>query len=254
MVRAPSIGLLGLVFVVALLAATPAGAQDDLGWRWNADSNQPMREAGRIVDFALRVEARLEIDEGEAAAIVAEILDDERSWTGLEDVVFHLSEDPEAEFLVTIASPATTDQMCLPLNTVGRLSCRRGNQIILNADRWNRGPDVYHTSYDGALDEYRRYLVNHEVGHFLGKGHVQPANCSESTRAPVMMQQTFGLRGCAINGWPSLDGTELPPAELAPSIAHALRRRGLTTMAGRPIGGLDTGLLASAVLAWPESS
>lgn len=250
--RAKSVGLLGLVWALAFFVATPVGAQDESGWLWNTQSNDPVDDAGRVVDFAVRVEATLEIDVRQAGAIVAEILDDERSWRGLEDVVFRLSDDPSAEFLVTIASPATTDQMCLPLNTVGRLSCRRGNQVILNADRWNRGPDVYHSSYEGALDEYRRYLVNHEVGHFLGKGHVQPANCTGSTRAPVMMQQTFGLRDCAINGWPTLDGTQTPPVELDPSIAHALRRSGLTTMAGRPVSGLDSGLLASALFVWPE--
>ena len=90
---------------------------------------------------------------------------------------------------------------------------------------------MYHDAYDGALDEYRRYLVNHEVGHFLGKGHVQPASCSATTRAPVMMQQTFGLRGCAINGWPALDNTEVPP-DGAPSIIAAMRRATMLSTEG----------------------
>lgn len=214
-----------IVAIFALFAVPPAAAQSDTSWRWNEDENEPIRDAGTVVSFAVRVEQPLSIDVAEAAATVVEILDDERSWTGLEDVVFHLATDRDPDLLVSIATPSTTDSMCLPLNTVGRLSCRRANQVILNADRWDRGPDVYHASYDGALDEYRRYLVNHEVGHFLGKGHVQPANCNSSTRAPVMMQQTFGLRGCAINGWPALDGSELPPALTAPSIAAALRSR-----------------------------
>ncbi len=229
----PSIWLLVVVAGVALFAASPvAAAQDSEPWRWNISINEPIREAGRVVDFSLRVEAPLDINVAEAAGEVAAILDDDRSWTGVEDVVFRLTDDPSAEFLVTIATPATTDQMCLPLNTVGRLSCRRGNQVILNADRWARGPDVYHDSYDGSLDEYRRYLVNHEVGHFLGKGHVQPASCSSTTRAPVMMQQTFGLRGCAINGWPALDNSEVPPA-VAPLIIQAMREAaGMSPEAG----------------------
>ena len=230
-----SIWLLVGVIAAALFAASPVAAQDSDPWRWNIASNEPIRDAGRIVDFALRVEAPLDIAAADAAATVAEILDDDRSWTGLEDVVFRLSDDPDAEFLVTIASPATTDQMCLPLNTVGRLSCRRGNQVILNADRWDRGPDVYHDSYDGSLEEYRRYLVNHEVGHFLGKGHVQPASCSSTTRAPVMMQQTFGLRGCAINGWPTLDNSEVQRVVVDPSIIAAMRDAAFIAIdAGRP--------------------
>ena len=157
-----------LALLVTLIVASPAAAQTDDLWRWNRVNQNVERDASRVVTFAVRVESPLPIDADDAAATVAEILDDERSWTGLEDVAFQLVADRNAEFLVTIASPATTDSMCLPLNTVGRLSCRRGNQVILNSDRWDRGPDVYHASYDGALDEYRRYLVNHEVGHFLG--------------------------------------------------------------------------------------
>jgi len=201
--RRRSFPLLAVVLAFAVIAASPAAAQDGDRWRFNETHNQAIRDAGRIVDFAVRVEAPLDIDVDEAAATVAAILDDERSWTGLHDVVFRLVDDPDAEFLVTISTAATTDQLCLPLNTVGRLSCRRGNQIILNADRWDRGPDVYHDAYDGRIDEYRRYLVNHEVGHFLGKGHVQPVQCTDTKRAPVMMQQTKGIGSCVQNPWPN---------------------------------------------------
>ena len=47
---------------------------------------------------------------------------------------------------------------------------------------------------------HRSYLVNHEVGHYLGQGHVgcpQPGN-----KAPVMMQQSIDLGGCVRNAWP----------------------------------------------------
>jgi Protein of unknown function (DUF3152) len=67
---------------------------------------------------------------------------------------------------------------------------------VLNAKRWLLGVDSYGTD----LTNYRRYLVNHEFGHALGKHHV---DCPGSRRlAPVMMQQTKGLGACRKNPWP----------------------------------------------------
>ncbi|CAN5484272.1 hypothetical protein BH09ACT12_BH09ACT12_23930 [soil metagenome] len=67
---------------------------------------------------------------------------------------------------------------------------------MLNAWRWLNGADAY----EGNLNDYRRYLVNHEVGHALGKAHV---GCPGSgLPAPVMMQQTKGLGECSANPWP----------------------------------------------------
>ena len=65
------------------------------------------------------------------------------------------------------------------------------------------GPLVEH--WDGTLDTYRRYAVNHEVGHRLGHGHeVCPA---DGELSPVMAQQTYQLAGCVGNAWPFPDGS-----------------------------------------------
>ena len=95
-----------------------------------------------------------------------------------------------------MATPATTDRLCAPLNTRGELSCRNGGVVALNAVRWQLGS----LAYDGGLRGYRRYVVNHEVGHALGNGH---AACpGPGQPAPVMLQQTVRLDGCVPNAWP----------------------------------------------------
>jgi hypothetical protein len=66
---------------------------------------------------------------------------------------------------------------------------------MINLNRWLYAvPD-----YRGDTARYRLYVVNHEVGHELGYGH--QACPGPGRLAPVMQQQTFGLKGCLANGW-----------------------------------------------------
>ena len=75
-------------------------------------------------------------------------------------------------------------------------SCRVGRYVVINQDRWRRGSPYF----DGDLTTYRQMVVNHETGHWLGRGH---ASCPGPGRpAPVMQQQSKGLAGCRANAWP----------------------------------------------------
>ncbi len=78
-------------------------------------------------------------------------------------------------------------------------SCRVGRNVIINETRWNKGTAVW-SKARRSIRDYRHMVVNHEVGHFLGRGH---ARCSGTGRlAPVMQQQSKGLHGCRANPWP----------------------------------------------------
>lgn len=78
-------------------------------------------------------------------------------------------------------------------------SCRVGRNVIINEKRWNAGTSVW-TKARRSIRDYRHMVVNHEVGHFLGRGH---ARCPGKGRlAPVMQQQSKGLQGCKANPWP----------------------------------------------------
>lgn len=156
--------------------------------------------AATVHRYAVRVEGGIGVTADEAGQEVARILADERGWTATEDVTFEQVADPAAaEFTVSIASPPTADQLCLPARTQGIWSCRVGPEVVLNSDRW-----IHMTPTYSEIGEYRAYMVNHEVGHFLGHGH---ESCGgEGLAAPVMMQQSKGLDGCRPNAWPTADG------------------------------------------------
>ena len=72
--------------------------------------------------------------------------------------------------------------------------------MVLNLARWLTAVP----NYGASIEEYRQYLINHEVGHELGHG--QEACPAPGQPAPVMQQQTYGLNGCAANAWPYIGG------------------------------------------------
>lgn len=155
------------------------------------------RRAGgtSLLTYTVEVERTLPIDIEDAAATVEEILTSERGWQRTADRSFQrVSTGSEARIL--IASPATTDSLCAPLDTGGKVSCRNGELVVLNARRWAYATD----SYRDDVASYRIYLVNHEVGHLLGNGHQECPG--RGLPAPVMQQQTYGLDGCRRNVWP----------------------------------------------------
>jgi hypothetical protein len=150
-----------------------------------------------VMRYQIEVEDGLAIEPECFAASVAEILNDPRGWTRGGDLRFEQVSDGPYDFRLILASPRTTDALCYPAGTGGKYSCRNRDKVVLNLMRWEFGAD----EFEGQL--YRQYLVNHEVGHFLGHRH---RSCPRTGAiAPVMMQQTKGLNGCLPNGWPTED-------------------------------------------------
>lgn len=129
---------------------------------------------------------------------VERILFDDRSWGGRGRIGFRRVDSGPADFRVTLAKPAMVDRLCAPLATRGRYSCFNGYRAVINQMRWRRAAASY--DFKARLRHYRRYLINHEVGHALGHGH---RYCPRSgAPAPVMMQQTKGIWPCRRNWWP----------------------------------------------------
>lgn len=156
----------------------------------------PAPAGERPVTVAVAVEGGVPVDGAAFAAFVMATLNDPRGW-GNEGYVFGRTGDAAAaDVQVVLGSPAMTERLCRPLTTYGKVSCRNGGVVALTHFRWVGGT----ADYADDLTAYRSYLVNHEVGHYLGKGHV---GCpGTGAVAPVMLQQTLGLQGCARNAWP----------------------------------------------------
>jgi hypothetical protein len=158
---------------------------------------RPAGGRGRVLRFDVRVEREVPVESDDAARLVAAVLDDDRSWRGAGGARFRLvARGEKADVHAYLATPKTTDRLCAPLLTRGEVSCQNGRRVVLNARRWVNGSRSYGDDPTG----YRRYLVNHEFGHTLGRQHV---GCPRrGALAPVMMQQTKGLGGCRANPWP----------------------------------------------------
>ncbi len=145
----------------------------------------------------VEIEEGLPINQSCFADQAIDVLNDPRGWGSIDDVSFVRVDDDSYHFKLILASPSLTDRLCWPARTGGKYSCRNQGNVIVNVMRWEFGT----SEYESDLTTYRTYLLNHEVGHFLGHGHVGCPGPGEA--APVMMQQTKGLLGCLPNGWPT---------------------------------------------------
>jgi hypothetical protein len=145
---------------------------------------------------ALRIESRVgDVSSDELARQVLSWLNHPDGWSR---AGFSFVAADASPFAVVLAEGAEVDELCLPLETSGSVSCQNGPVVALNAERWRIA--VEH--WDSTVGDYRGYLVNHEVGHLLGQRHPQPRCPVAGRPAGVMEQQTGSLRGCTGNPWP----------------------------------------------------
>ncbi len=153
--------------------------------------------SGPLRRYMVEVESGIGEDPRAFAAFVEKTLADPRSWGHGGALSLQRVDSGPVAFRVTLASPATVDKYCAPLDTNGYTSCYDGRgRAMLNQARWETGVPFYAAD----MTTYRQYMVNHEVGHALGHGHQQCPG--PGALAPTMQQQTLGLQGCRRNAWP----------------------------------------------------
>lgn len=170
--------------------------------RWKiAPGDGPVAgEAGTLLRYRVAVEREIEgATPSDIAAEVDAALSDPRGWTGGGRWrLRRVGPGQPYDFTVYLTTPATRQQMC-SYAPDRYTSCRNGNAVVINVARWVHGVPHYGVS----MSIYRQYVVNHEVGHRLGRGHERCPGRGKP--APVMQQQTLGLYGCKANAWPFPD-------------------------------------------------
>jgi hypothetical protein len=178
---------------------TPIGAT---GQYTRAPGGTARHGSGVLMTYRVEVETGTGQSAPVFAAAVDATLADPASWTGQGRWSVQRVAGEDVDLVIRLATSATVGKVCeaAGLEDASYASCRTGQLVMINLDRWlNAVPE-----YRGDIALYRQYVINHEVGHGLGFGH--QACPGPGRPAPVMQQQTLGLKGCLPNGWPYVAG------------------------------------------------
>ena len=168
---------------VLLLAVVPAASYAGV------PAGEP---AQRVITYEVRTRGQVHADVAEFARIAQRTFNDRRGWSLGGSVRFRQVASG-GELTLWLASPAEVDAFAGACSR--QWSCQVGRHVIINDERWRLGTATW-----PAVDEYRRYVLNHEMGHWLGLGH---RGCpGAGAPAPVMQQQSIALSGCTSRTWP----------------------------------------------------
>lgn len=196
----------------------------------------PVDGEGEVLWVSVTIEDGVAIDSLAFKTYVITTLNANRGW-GNNNTVQFVPTDGVADYRIVVASPYTAAVLCpdphlvAPAQSVSDAadaeaeaatpsataspvavtdspwSCGQPGVVVISSYDWTAGLPIYGTDYAGA----RAYLLNHRVGHALGKEHVECVG----ERADVMVVQDEALpEGCQTNAWPYPDA---PPLFVEPS-------------------------------------
>lgn len=192
-----------LAALVLTLLATPAGASDAEArqhLRWTPTTPPQTAEgyaipARRRVTYSVTTRGAITTSVAVFRWQAQETFGDPRGWRA-GGVEFHRVRRG-GDFTLVLAAARAVPSFSSSCSSTW--SCRVGRFVIINQDRWKHASPAWNAA-GRSLRDYRHLVVNHETGHWLGRGH---ASCpSGGGRAPVMMQQSKGTGRCRFNPWP----------------------------------------------------
>ncbi|MGY1916833.1 DUF3152 domain-containing protein [Blastococcus sp. SYSU DS0973] len=169
--------LLAVLVALAAGVLTPTGAS----------------AAERTVTYTVSSRGGVSGDLGHFAAVARDALTDPRGWS-LGGTVAFQEVGSGSHFDLILASPAVI--AAASPGCSAQWSCRVGRSVYINDERWRFGT----AAWPHDLSLYQRYVILHEVGHWIGIPHT---DCPTPGRtAWVMQQQSISLQGCRANVWP----------------------------------------------------
>ncbi len=160
-----------------------------------ARAGRHVRAERRVVTYSVRTRGSVSASVAEFKRLAQETYDDPRGWRAMGIRFKRVSSG--GAFTLVLSQASKVPSFSSACSTT--YSCRVGRNVIINETRWKQATPVWRAK-NGSLRDYRNMVVNHETGHWFGRGHV---GCGgKGQLAPIMQQQSKGLDGCRINPWP----------------------------------------------------
>ena len=163
----------------------------------------PARTSGNeLITYTYCVASKGEVgDLTEFSDTVFSTLNDPRGWPRA-GAVFQEADGTDPNACSMTLTLAAADQMTsFSTECSDEYSCRVGNDVVINVDRWNNATEGW-LNAGGTVSRYRTMVINHEVGHRLGHLDNELTCSAVNQPAPLMQQQSMDLLGCTPNEWP----------------------------------------------------
>ena len=171
------------------------------GHEWTTLATDPTRKVAhaapvrRRVTYSVSTRGLITTSVGAFRRLAQETFDDARGWRAGGVQFRRVARG--GDFTLVLASARAVPSFAASCSSTW--SCRVGRYVIVNQERWKHASPAWNRARR-SLRDYRHMVVNHETGHWLGRGHVGcPPRGGE---APVMMQQSKGTGACRFNPWP----------------------------------------------------
>ena len=166
-------------------------------------AEQTATESGNeLITYTYCVASKGEVgDLTEFSDTVFSTLNDPRGWPRA-GAVFQEADGTDPNACSMTLTLAAADQMTsFSTECSDEYSCRVGNDVVINVDRWNNATEGW-LNAGSTVSRYRTMVINHEVGHRLGHLDNELTCSAVNQPAPLMQQQSMDLLGCTPNEWP----------------------------------------------------